>query len=370
MSISLINGRILLLRRVDGNVVLQHQKHQSKDSPSCVPQPPTFTSTDLLPAQSSLIDDHADVDLYSTQYSRHGVPKSPTETSSEDGNTTASKHMCVATSRADHHQPVEYWNCGGRNSCITLYHTSLLCLEWPYSHIRLGLYYNLFSSLLSCVSSSKYPIPPRVFPELTIYLGQDSSRDRVAALCLPTLLDRCTTTMVCCVADEALRGNMPFLRAHEDELLYVLRKVLGLRLWSGTLWAALSESPSKFSDSQPTVDVTLSPSALIADVVKRSPVAHIFYFYSVLCEIASIPRKTPSAWVITSFSPPGTNQKKRDNSLQPHIDDVEEGGDATEVDARTLARKALQVLWKEMGAISQCFHLHCKSYSTLIPNIY
>ncbi|KAG2106226.1 uncharacterized protein F5147DRAFT_233970 [Suillus discolor] len=55
------------------------------------------------------------------------------------------------------------------------------------------------------------------------------------------------------------------------------------------------QSPSKFSDSQPAVDVGLSPSALIADVVKRSPVAHTFYFYSVLCEIASIPRKTPSA---------------------------------------------------------------------------
>lgn len=180
---------------------------------------------------------------------------------------------------------------------------------------------------------------------------QESSRKRVAALCLPTLLDRCKTTMVSYVADEALRGNMPFPRAREDELLYVLRKVLDLQLWSGTLWAALSESPSKFSDSQPAVDVNLSPSALIADVVKRSPVAHIFYFYSALCEIASIPRKTPSAWVITSSSPPETNQERRGNSLQPHIGDVEEGGDAMEVDARTLARKALQVLGKEMGTI-------------------
>jgi hypothetical protein len=55
--------------------------------------------------------------------------------------------------------------------------------------------------------------------------------------------------------------------------------------------------------------------------------------------------------VITSSSPPETNQERRGNSLQPHIGDVEEGGDAMEVDARTLARKALQVLGKEMGAI-------------------
>ncbi|KAG1868360.1 hypothetical protein DFJ58DRAFT_698074 [Suillus subalutaceus] len=180
---------------------------------------------------------------------------------------------------------------------------------------------------------------------------QESSRKRVAALCLPTLLDRCKTTMVSYIADEALRGNMPFPRAREDELLYVLRKVLDLQLWSGTLWAALSESPSKFSDSQPAVDVTLSPSAHIADVVKRSSVAHLFYFYSVLCEIASIPRKTPSAWVISSSSPPETNQERRGNSLQPHIGAPEEGGDAMEVDARTLARRALQILGKEMGAI-------------------
>jgi hypothetical protein len=179
---------------------------------------------------------------------------------------------------------------------------------------------------------------------------QESSRKRVAALCLPTLLDRCKTTMVSYIADESLRGNMPFPRAREDELLYVLRKVLDLRLWSGNLWAALSESPSKFSISQPAVDVTLSPSALIADVVKRSPVAHLFYFYSVLCEIASISRKTPSAWVITSSSPPETNQERRGNFLQPHIGALEEGGDTMEVDARTLARKALQVLGKEMGA--------------------
>lgn len=180
---------------------------------------------------------------------------------------------------------------------------------------------------------------------------QESSRKRVAALCLPTLLDRCKITMVSYVADEALRGNIPFPRAREDELLYVLRKILDLRLWSGTLWAALSESPSKFSDSQPAVDVTLSPSALIADVVRRSSVAHLFYFYSVLCEIASIPRKTPSAWVIMNSSPSETNQERRGNLLRPHIGAPEEGSDAMEVDARTLARKALQVLGKEMGAI-------------------
>ncbi|OJA16091.1 hypothetical protein AZE42_05645 [Rhizopogon vesiculosus] len=179
---------------------------------------------------------------------------------------------------------------------------------------------------------------------------QASSRKRLAALCMQTMLDRCKTTLVSYVADEALRGNMPFPRVREDELLYVLRKLLELRLWPGTLWAALSESPSKFSSSQPPVDDTLSPPALIADVVRRSSVAHLFYVYSVLCEIASIPRKAPSAWVITNTSTSETDQERRSIPVQPHIGTIEKG-DAVEVDARTLAREALKVLGKEMGAM-------------------
>jgi hypothetical protein len=57
--------------------------------------------------------------------------------------------------------------------------------------------------------------------------------------------------MVGYIADEALRGNLPFPRAREDELLYVLRKLLELRLWPGSLWAALSEEPSSFAVEQP-----------------------------------------------------------------------------------------------------------------------
>ncbi|KAG1830966.1 hypothetical protein DFJ58DRAFT_918292 [Suillus subalutaceus] len=208
--------------------------------------------------------------------------------------------------------------------------------------------FDLLFSICSNVTSGN-PMHLRVFPELTILLDQESSRKRIAALCLPTLLDRCKTIMVNYVADEALRGYVPFPRAREDELLYILRKVLDLRLSSGILWAALSESPSKFSVSQPAIDVTLSPSALIADVAQRSPVAHLFYFYSVLCEIASIPRKTPSTWVITNSSL--LEKERGGNFLQPHIGALEEGGDVMEIDARTLARKALQVLGKGMGAI-------------------
>lgn len=41
---------------------------------------------------------------------------------------------------------------------------------------------------------------------------QEAARRRVAALCLPSLLDRCKTAMVGYIADEALRGSLPFPR--------------------------------------------------------------------------------------------------------------------------------------------------------------
>lgn len=142
----------------------------------------------------------------------------------------------------------------------------------------------------------------------------------------------------------------------------MLRKLLELRLWPGTLWAALSDAPSGNSASLPrvffspfawiemlmillvAVDTSLAPSALVADVVRRSSVAHLFYFYPILCEIASIPRKTPSAWVVTS---PAVGE----GGSHGRIGAPESNGKVVEVDARALAKACLGVLGKEMGAV-------------------
>ncbi|THU96822.1 hypothetical protein K435DRAFT_722517 [Dendrothele bispora CBS 962.96] len=185
---------------------------------------------------------------------------------------------------------------------------------------------------------------------------QEDSRKRLAALSLPALLNRCKTALIGYVADEALRGNLPFPRAREDELLYVLRKLLDLRLWPGCLWAALSTDPTKYCVEKPSLDAP-TPSALIADAVRRSSVAHLFHFYSVFCEIASIPRKTPSTWISsTSLLPIGSlpsnpainghlleNGVDQGSAQSPYNDDV------THLDARVLARKCLKVVGKEMG---------------------
>ncbi|GLB42717.1 putative C-terminal region of Mon2 protein [Lyophyllum shimeji] len=179
---------------------------------------------------------------------------------------------------------------------------------------------------------------------------REHSRRRLAASSIPSLLNRCRTTLVGYVADESLRGNLPFPRAREHELLYVLRKLLELKLWPGSLWAALSETPTQYAVEQPTIDTSQSLSQLISDAVKRSPIAHLFHFYPVLCDIASIPRKTPTAWVVPARTPssaePAVNGHAADASAAwPENVDA----NAVELDARTLARACLKEIGKEMG---------------------
>lgn len=87
----------------------------------------------------------------------------------------------------------------------------------------------------------------------------------------------------------------------------------------------------------------------MADTVKRSPAAILFYFYAALSEVASIPRRTPSTWtLVNGIHKPDSNQSKRDSkSLMNRPQDVEE--DVLNLDARTLARECLKVLGHEMG---------------------
>lgn len=212
------------------------------------------------------------------------------------------------------------------------------------------------------------------------------ARKRVACLALPSLLERCRFTLVSYVADEALRGNLPFprfvsftcgcfavaepsCRAREEELLYVLRGLLHLRLWPGTLWVALSDSPSKYIDEQPStsislavrctshccagIDPTLSPSALIADAVKRSTKAHLFHFFDIFCEIVAIPRKPPSIWVMTETARDASGAEGHTHAHSLSWGSAASGaaseGKAQELDARTLAKQCLKELRAEMG---------------------
>lgn len=149
----------------------------------------------------------------------------------------------------------------------------------------------------------------------------------------------------------------------EEELLYILRKLLNLQLWPGTLWAALSASPSQYAVQQPrmyppppplpfltytfpVIETSLDPKSLIADAVRRSSKAHLFHFYHIFCEIASLPRKTPSAWL---SSPP--EHIAGDGRSRIAQEENERTRDFVEFDARTLARECLKAIGQEMGLL-------------------
>ncbi|KIJ91398.1 hypothetical protein K443DRAFT_115078 [Laccaria amethystina LaAM-08-1] len=184
---------------------------------------------------------------------------------------------------------------------------------------------------------------------------QENSRKRLAALCLPLLINRCRTTLVGYVADESLRGSLPFPRAREEELLYVLRKLLALRLWRGSLWAALSDTPTAYCVEQPAISQYLSSSDLVTDAVKRSTIGHLFHFYPVLCEIASIPRQTPAAWIAGQPPLPVAPRTPTQNSSVVKPNGVAGNGHANnadapiELNARTMARDCLKEVGREMG---------------------
>ncbi|KAI0048502.1 hypothetical protein FA95DRAFT_1595142 [Auriscalpium vulgare] len=112
-------------------------------------------------------------------------------------------------------------------------------------------------------------------------LYQETSR----RLCLPALLRSCRTTLAGFVADESLRGSLPFGRVREEQLLYVPHNLHKLRLWPGSLCAALSDSP--INASRPPRSSRTLPSAWHVCTSSAS-------FYTGLAEFASVPRKAPS----------------------------------------------------------------------------
>lgn len=126
------------------------------------------------------------------------------------------------------------------------------------------------------------------------------------------------------------------------------------------------------------LDTPPTPRELVSDSIKRSTTAHLFHFYPVLCEIASIPRHSPTAWV--QAPPADSDNVNRDNSRKYGRDDGKAkgkilkkekkerstgpladaaatangdvSGDVVELDARTLARDCLREMGREMGVSS------------------
>lgn len=94
------------------------------------------------------------------------------------------------------------------------------------------------------------------------------------------------------------------------------------------------------------IETSLDPKGLITDAVRRSSKAHLFHFYHVFCEIASLPRKAPFAWLSSPSQPPVGDGRSRIAQ-----EEQEETKDFAEFDARTLARECLKSIGREMGLL-------------------
>ncbi|KZS95343.1 hypothetical protein SISNIDRAFT_452743 [Sistotremastrum niveocremeum HHB9708] len=195
--------------------------------------------------------------------------------------------------------------------------------------------------------------------------GDEKARRRLAAIALPALMSRCKSVLTRYVADQSLRGPMPLPRARQEELLYVLHKLLNLRLWDGSLWASYSDDPSKYCAALPEPNTGTKHEELLADLTKRGPRAHLFHLYPILCEIIGNGEASPRAWVFPvrrpskSLPPPPSSEVEPNDPKASPKEDTESSAStpalspvAIELDARDLVFKCLREIGKEMGLIA------------------
>ncbi|GAA5884135.1 hypothetical protein JCM6882_002154 [Rhodosporidiobolus microsporus] len=187
--------------------------------------------------------------------------------------------------------------------------------------------------------------------------ASDSPRKRVAALALPSLMNRCVATIRTHIADAPLRGKMPFPRVRQEELVYLLQKTLDLELPEGTLWASSQPDPSEAVSSSFTVDASLPLPSLIRSVLLRSPRAHLYDLHPLFTDLLSLSNLSPS---ITSAYVPPRQLVGLDEDGQRTFEGLpagvelgkvgREGPRTHEQDVAKLALAALAVVGKEVGA--------------------
>ncbi|KPV73179.1 uncharacterized protein RHOBADRAFT_2872, partial [Rhodotorula graminis WP1] len=119
-------------------------------------------------------------------------------------------------------------------------------------------------------------------------------RQRIAALVVPALLNRCAAVFRTYVADAVLRGKMPFPRIRQEELVYLLQQLLALQLAPNTLWAASQASPTEAIASPFPIDASLPLPDLVRSALLRSPQAHLYELYPLLTDILRLSNLAPS----------------------------------------------------------------------------
>ncbi|SCV74793.1 BQ2448_7822 [Microbotryum intermedium] len=121
-------------------------------------------------------------------------------------------------------------------------------------------------------------------------------RRRIAALCLPSLLNRCSAVLKTYIVDAPLRGRMPFPRIRQEELTFVLQYLSTVRIGAGTLFSSTQTDPTSALLKPPplTLDSPSGGPTLIRSALLRSPLGHLYDLYPSLTALLSLSIISPS----------------------------------------------------------------------------
>ncbi|BGP27996.1 Endocytosis and vacuole integrity protein [Rhodotorula toruloides] len=192
--------------------------------------------------------------------------------------------------------------------------------------------------------------------------ASDPERRRLAALSVPSLVNRCAAIIKIYIADAPLRGKMPFPRIRQEELIYVLQRLSTLRLAPNTLWAATQPSPSSAMASSTSLSST-SPRELVRAAMLRSPLAHLYELHGFLTELLGVARNEPS--IAQAYMPQRFAVGLRDGDEEVEWEGlpagckvgivgrrrrVGAGQGEDEMDVAKLALKCMKLVGEEIGA--------------------
>jgi hypothetical protein len=166
--------------------------------------------------------------------------------------------------------------------------------------------------------------------------------------------------------DLPLRGAMPFERAREDELIYVLQRLLDLEVWEDGLKAVAQGESESTGALSVHVLIYISiegntGSSALKQALLASPRAHLLHLYPILLDIATYngPGLLPKVWVAKRAGPTGDYgqwsagkgdaQEEKQEAGEASDDNSEASDDAVEVDAKEVAKACLKALSKDVG---------------------
>lgn len=155
-------------------------------------------------------------------------------------------------------------------------------------------------------------------------------------------------------------------RVREDELLYVLRHVVTLRI-SGKHLETPSNGECGAGIGVASDDADCEVSGPVKLALEHSQRAHLFALYALLLRLSFTTKATPSKWLFPTeyrdlFEQAEVNVAELDIPVNgdvntgagPHTGEQEhvdagDGADLIEVSARDLARRALELIGNELG---------------------